>query len=87
LFSGLYESNCYKQLSAKSEKQAIIQIVSFFMDSDPEQANAYLTGTLGNRWIVNNFWKKHHLKFANSDDTVTYTLIWIKQVAFDLDTC
>ncbi len=84
-FSGFYESYFYKQVKAKSEKDAIVQVVSFCNDIDEEGANNYLDKTLGKRWSVTNFWKEHDLKFQNNDETVGYNLIWIKKSPFDLD--
>lgn len=85
LLSGFYESYFYRQVSAKSEKDAIIQIVSFCEDLNLEKANSYLRKSLGYKWTVNSFWKEHSLKFENEDGTVAYNLIWIKQVPFNLD--
>ena len=86
LFSGFYESYFYKQVKAKSEKNAIIQVVSFCKDFDEEKANEYIGFELGSKWTVDRFWKEHDLRFQNSDETVGYNLIWIKELAFDLDT-
>jgi hypothetical protein len=86
LFSGFYESYFYRQVNAKSEKQAIIQVVSFCTDFDEERAKEYISNELGRKWTVEKFWKEHDLKFQNNDETVGYNLIWLKEFAFDLDT-
>lgn len=86
MFSGFYESYFFKQVMAKSEKDAIIQVVAFCKDLDEEKANEYLSSELGSKWTVKKFWNEHELKFLNGDETVGYNLIWIRGFAHDLDT-
>ncbi|HET7118926.1 MAG TPA: hypothetical protein VFI29_20715 [Hanamia sp.] len=84
-FSGFYESYFYKQIKAKDERDAIIQIVSFFTDKDEETTIRNLNKYIRRNWTVKGFWKSDDLRFENNDGTVGYDLIWIKEVPFDLD--
>ncbi len=83
-FSGFYESYFYRQVRAKDEKDAIIQIVSYFNNNDEQDAQKYLSEELGADWNAEIFWQKMNLKFSSG--TEGYTLIWIKKIDFDLDT-
>lgn len=82
-FSGFYESYFYQQVRAKDEKDAIIQIISFFKNITEEDAEELLTDELGKKWTVKKFWDEMDLDFSN--DTEGYKLTWIKEIDFDLD--
>lgn len=84
-FSGFFESCFYKQVKAKDEPDAIIQIVSFFTDKEENETKEQFEKVLGKNWKVNDFWEKYDLRFQNKDETVGYNLIWINEVNFDLD--
>lgn len=81
--SGFYESYFYQQVKALNEKEAIIKIVSFFMNYDENKTLGFLTESLGIHWTVNKFWDKMDLDFDNGMEK--YKLIWIKIIKFDLD--
>ncbi|HEY0461907.1 MAG TPA: hypothetical protein VGC97_22430 [Pyrinomonadaceae bacterium] len=82
-FSGFYESYFYRQVKAKDEKSAIIQIISFFKNITEEDVEALLIDELRKKWTVEKFWDGMDLRFSN--DTEGYTLSWIKEIDFDLD--
>lgn len=81
-FSGFYESYFYRQERAESEKQAIIQIVGFFMNLDEAETTNYLNEELGKNWTIKKFWDKKDLRFFNGSEG--YSLHWIKKVDFNL---
>jgi len=83
--SGFYEDIFYKQLRAGNEKEAILRIVSFFKNCSDEDAFKYLRKSLGFNWTVERFWRDMDLQFSSNEETEAYTLIWIKEVDFDLD--
>ncbi|MBL7995504.1 hypothetical protein JNM05_09030 [bacterium] len=83
--SGLYESVFLKQFYAQSEKEAIVQVVSFFTDSDEKDINRSLQRKLGKNWSITKFWSKMDMEFYNSDQTAGYKLMWIKEIKYDLD--
>jgi len=82
-FSGLYESYFYQQVKAKNEKDAIIQIVGYFKNITEVDAENFLNKELQNKWTTKTFWDKIDLRFSN--DSEGYTLIWIKEIDFDLN--
>lgn len=82
-FSGFYESYFYKQHRAKNEKEAIIEIVSYFNNSDLDETQNYLNENLGKNWTTEIFWSEMDMQF--NDDVEGYTLHWIKEIDFDLD--
>lgn len=82
-FSGFYESYFYQQVKAKDEKSAIIQIISFFKNITEEDAQALLVDELEKDWTVEKFWEEMDLGFNNGEEG--YTLTWIKEIDFDLD--
>lgn len=82
-FSGFYESYFYKQIQSKDEKSAIIEIVSFFLNSTEEDAEQLLIDDLGNDWTTEKFWNDMNLRFFNGEEG--YTLNWIKEIDFNLD--
>lgn len=84
--SGLYESYFYRQVNAEDEKEAIIQCASYFKDLDEESIAGYLDDHLGEEWTSEKFWEKMDTKFTNSDGSVGYTLLWIKETQIDLNT-
>ncbi len=79
-FSGFYESYFYRNIKAKTEKDAIIQIVSFFKEIEENKAIEFLENDLGKFWRVKKFWKKLDMRFNNADETVGYSLIWLKEL-------
>lgn len=82
-FSGFYESYFYQQIKATDDKNAIIQILSFFKNATEEDVQEYLNEELGNDWTVENFWNEIDTRFSNGDEG--YTLAWIKEIDFDLN--
>ncbi|TAF64406.1 MAG: hypothetical protein EAZ55_11245 [Cytophagales bacterium] len=84
-FSGFYKDTLYKQIKAKDEKQAILQIVSFFNNCDEKNTSQYLNKELGSNWTPEKFWSDMDLKFASDEGTEAYTLIWVQETEFDLD--
>ncbi len=83
-FSGFYESYFYQQIHAIDERDAVIKIVSIFDNSIEEDTKRCLDEKLGDDWTVEKFWDEMDLKFVN--DSEGYTLIWIKEIDFDLNT-
>lgn len=82
-FSGFYESYFYQQIHAIDERDAVIKIVSIFNNADEEDTKRNLDEELGDDWTVEKFWGEMDLKF--SSDSEGYTLNWIKEIDFDLD--
>ena len=85
-FSGYFESYFYNQIIAKSEKDAIIQLVSEFTGKDEDNTINFIGKNLGKRWTVQQFWNDMNKRFSSADECEGYTLIWIKKIDFDLDT-
>ena len=83
--SGLYEDIFYKQFNAENEKDAILQIVSFFKDCNDEDASQYLRKNLGFNWTPEKFWDEMDLRFFSKGEAEGYNLMWIQEVDFDLD--
>lgn len=83
-FSGLYEAYFYQQIRALNERDAIIKIVSIFHNSTEDDAQKFIAQELENNWTVEKFWSEMDLSF--SSETEGYTLSWIKEIDFDLDT-
>ncbi|KAB2881503.1 hypothetical protein F9K33_00155 [bacterium] len=83
--SGLYESVFLKQFYAQSEKEALVQIVAFFTDSDEKDVENDLRKKLGKNWSIKKFWLKMDMDFLNSDESAGYQLMWVKEIKQDLD--
>ena len=83
-FSGFYEDNFYRQIQASNEKDAIIQIVSYFKNTTEEDAKEHLEQEIGKNWTIEKFWDEMDLQFFNGEEG--YTLTWIKEIGFDLNT-
>lgn len=82
-FSGLYESYFYQQIKAKDERDAIIQIVSFFKNIAEEDSQELLNEELEKDWTTEKFWEQMDLRFFNGEEG--YTLTWVKEIDFDLN--
>lgn len=82
-FSGFYESYFYKQHRANNEKEAIIEIVSYFNNVDTDETKQHISEELGENWTAETFWDEMDMKF--NDGSEGYTLLWIKEIDFDLD--
>lgn len=82
-FSGFYESYFYRQVQAKDEKDAIIQIISYFRNITEEDAQEMLNEGIGENWTIEKFWDEIDSRFFNGEEG--YTLSWIKEIDFDLD--
>lgn len=82
-FSGFYESYFYQQISAKSERDAIIQILSFFKNATEDDVQQFLDEELEKNWTVEKFWDEMDLRFFNGEEG--YTLAWIKEIDIDLN--
>ena len=63
--SGLFESYFYKDVRADDVKDAITQLVSFFLDIAEEQAADHLHDKLGTKWSTEDFWAKIDTNFFN----------------------
>jgi hypothetical protein len=83
--SGLYGSVFLKQFYAQSEKEALIQVVSFFTDSEEKDVENDLRKKLGKNWSIMKFWRKMDMQFLNSDESAGYELMWVKEIKYDLD--
>jgi hypothetical protein len=83
--SGLYESVFLKQFYAQSEKEALVQTVSFFTDSDEKDVQNDLRKKLGKNWSIKKFWLKMDMRFLNSDESAGYELQWVKEIKYDFD--
>jgi hypothetical protein len=83
-FSGFYESYFYQQIEAKDERNAIIQVVSFFKNITEEDAQILLIEALEKDWTTEKFWNEMDLRFFNGEEG--YTLNWIKEIDFNLNT-
>lgn len=82
-FSGLYESYFYQQVQAKPERDAIVQVVSFFKNITEDDAKELLKEEIGDEWTTEKFWNDMDLRFFNGEEG--YTLAWIKEIDFDLN--
>ncbi len=82
-FSGFYEQYFYKQHRANNEKEVIIEILSYFNNVDLDETQNYLNEELGEDWTAKTFWSEMDMKF--NQDVEGYTLLWIKEIDFDLD--
>lgn len=83
-FSGFYESYFYQQIKAVDDKNAIIQILSFFKNITEEDVEKFLRKELGRNWTIEKFWAEMDTRFFNGEEG--YTLNWIKEIDFDLNT-
>ena len=83
-FCGEYESYFFQQVRAENERDAIIEVVSFFINCEKKKAENYLKENLGGRWSVKKFWEKMDLRFHNEDWFAAYTLISLQEIDFDL---
>lgn len=83
-FSGFYESYFYQQVKANDERSAIIEIICFFKNITEEDAEILLIEELENDWTTEKFWNEMDLRFSNGEEG--YTLSWIKEIDFDLNT-
>lgn len=83
-FCGTYENSFYKQLTAENERDAILQVVSYFMDCEPEAAEEYLNKEIGRKWTVEKFWRKSDRRFHHEDWFAAYTLLSLTEIDFDL---
>jgi hypothetical protein len=80
--SGFYESHFYREVTAKDERDAILQVVSYFLNSDESSADQYITGAIGPGWSVSRFWNSIDRWFFNG--TEGYSLVWIKEADLEL---
>lgn len=85
-FSGEYSQQFFQQINAESERDAIIEIVSFFKEKDEDEIKNYLDEELGKQWSIEDFWNKIDTRFHPDDYYVGYTLIDVKEINFDLRT-
>ncbi len=83
-FSGFYESYFYQQINAVDDRDAIIKIVSIFHNSTEEDTEKFISETLDENWTVKKFWDEMDLRFSSESEG--YTLSWIKEIDFNLDT-
>ncbi|MBL7961607.1 hypothetical protein JNL27_15340 [bacterium] len=83
--SGLYGSVFLKQVDGLNEKDALVQIVSFFTDLDEKSVGRLLRKKLGKNWSVKKFWSKMDMDFLNSDESAGYQLMWLKEIKQDLE--
>ncbi|TAE18792.1 MAG: hypothetical protein EAZ95_03470 [Bacteroidetes bacterium] len=81
--SGLFESCFYQQLRAKSEREAILDIVSSFLHQTEADTAKLLHKALGLHWTVEQFWKKMDTCFSNGYEA--FDLKWVKKIDFDLN--
>ncbi|MBP7283450.1 MAG: hypothetical protein KBA66_17835 [Leptospiraceae bacterium] len=83
--SGEYENYFYQQVEAKNEKEAIIEIVSFFRNTTNHKANRFIGNHIGMNWTVDKFWTEMDKKIFSVDEMEGYNLITVKEINFDLD--
>ncbi len=83
--SGEYENYFYQQVKAKNEKEAIVEIVSYFHDSTNHKANRFIGRRCGFNWTPENFWEKVEMKFFSNRDMEAFELKFVKEVNFDLE--
>lgn len=85
LVTGLYERMFFQQIDAKDDRDAVIQIVGYFKGLYSEETLKFLNGELGENWTVEKFWNDIDTRFFNEEETEGYSLIWIKEIDFDLE--
>jgi hypothetical protein len=83
--SGDYENYFYQQVEAKNEKEAIVEIVSYFLNTANHKANRFIGKSLGLNWSVEKFWEKMDTRFFSDSGMEAYELITLKEIIFDLD--
>lgn len=83
--SGEYENCFYQQVAANNEKDAIIEIVSFFRNTSSYKANRFIAKSLGLNWTIEKFWSDMDKKIFSSDEMEGYNLLSVKEINFDLD--
>lgn len=83
--SGEYENYFYQQVKAKNERDAIIEIISFFRNTSIHKANRYIGRSLGLNWTAEKFWIETDKKIFSTDGMEGYNLITVKEINFDLD--
>lgn len=83
--SGEYENYFYQQVKAKNEKEAIIEIISYFHNTTNHKANRFIGRSLGLNWRPEKFWEKVDTRFYSKGDMEAFELMFIKEVNFDLD--
>lgn len=83
--SGEYENYFYQQVKAKSEKEAIIEIVSYFHNTTNHKANRFIGKSLGLNWSVEKFWGKMDARFFSEGDMEAFELMSVNEINFDLD--
>lgn len=84
-FSGEYSSYFYKQLMAKDERKALIEIISSFTNKEEEKVLQSIIDELGENWSIDEFWEKMDTRFHPDDYHVAYTLLNLTEIDFDLD--
>lgn len=83
--SGEYENYFFQQVKAENEKEAIIEIISFFRNTSNHKANRYIGRSLGLNWTLENFWSEMDKKIFSEDEMEGYHLLSVKEIDFDLD--
>ncbi|MBM2815973.1 MAG: hypothetical protein HW421_2735 [Ignavibacteria bacterium] len=91
-FSGFYEHIFYRQVHAIDKKDAIVQVVAYFLDKDLDETDKYIAKYITEKkdieniiheWTVEEFWELMDMKF--NDGYQGYDLIFLKEINFDLD--
>ncbi len=82
-FSGFFEDIFYQQIYVPTEKDAILYIVSYFINTDDAGALKNIEESLGKRWSVKKFWEQMDMNFFNG--TEGFRLLYIKKIDCDLD--
>jgi hypothetical protein len=82
--SGLYESYFFRDFLAENDKDAINQMVSYFLGVAEADAAAYIEKELGIEWSLDDFSTKMDTTFFSDSETEAYKFIWLKRVDFDL---
>ncbi|GEM_PF-2367538 len=96
--SSTYENIFFKQINAKDEKDAIIQIVAEFKNVTFDEAKKYLDNDLcvgsnvenaensiTSEWMAADFWGKMDRKFFSQDLQEAYFLYDVRNINFDLN--
>ena len=83
--SGEYENYFFQQVKAKNEKEAIIEIVSFFRNTTNHKANRFIGNHIGMNWTVDKFWTEMDKKIFSVDEMEGYHLLSVTEINFDLD--
>ncbi|HMV78838.1 MAG TPA: hypothetical protein PL048_18475 [Leptospiraceae bacterium] len=83
--SRFFETHFYRQIRAMDEKEALIDIVSFFLNAPVLNAIQFLDKNLGFGWTPENFWNEMELTFHSDDESESYRLLYVKELGFDLD--